>query len=73
MLIGITKFVCDECKTQFRGLAFEYSACMLIAPQRCIKCGSWHTLPSSCAPHPGELVSMYPIYQKIWEQHDKKK
>ncbi len=74
MFIGTSKFICNECGEQFKGLAFEYRATCYLAPQRCPKCGSWHTMPyvSGFSRFLG-MGSSKKEYQFIWEDLDKQK
>ncbi len=72
MLVGTSKFICDECGEQFHGLAFEYRATCYLAPLHCPKCGSWHTMPyvSGISRWLG-LGSSKTIYRLIWADLDK--
>lgn len=65
MLRGTSLFICDDCKNRFMGLDVEWNCTPLSAPQQCIKCGSWHTMPDL------DLDFLdRELYEKLWKRGD---
>ena len=62
MLRGTSIFICDNCGHIFKALDIEYNCTALSAPQKCPKCGSYHTMPMNDLDFPGKT-----IYEGIWE------
>ena len=59
-------FICDNCEHIFKALDIEYNCMALSTPQKCPKCGSYHTMPVNDLDFPGKT-----IYEGIWEKQDK--
>lgn len=66
MLRDTSIFICDNCEHIFKALDIEYNCMALSAPQKCPKCGSYHTMPVNDLDFPGKT-----IYEGIWEKQDK--
>ena len=66
MFRGMTTFVCDNCGHKFKGMDIELSATILSSPQKCPKCGSYHTMPSSI------FSFNKSVYKEIWKQMDER-
>lgn len=66
MLRDTSIFICDNCEHIFKALDIEYNCMALSAPQKCPKCGSYHTMPVNDLDFPGKT-----IYERIWEKQDK--
>ena len=67
MFRGITLFKCTQCGKRFIGLDIELAATVYSMPLKCPKCGSIRTRPSRL--FGGGSSS---IYEKIWEDMEKK-
>ena len=61
MLRGTSIFICDNCGHIFKALDIEYNCTALSAPQKCPKCGSYHTMPMDDLDFPRKT-----IYEGIW-------
>ena len=59
-------FICDNCEHIFKALDIEYNCMALSTPQKCPKCGSYHTMPVNDLDFPVKT-----IYEGIWEKQDK--
>ncbi len=70
MVRGIALFICDECGKKFLTLDIEYMATIHSAPQKCPKCGSWHTMPVGVVSLLGKKNPQRAKYKKIWEKMD---
>ena len=66
MVFGKGPFVCDECGEKFTSIYPKFMATLIVPPQRCPACGSWHTCPPVTICGKG-------VYQQIWESMDKKR
>lgn len=69
MFRGMTIFVCDNCGYRFKGPDLEFMATVYSTPQRCSKCGSWHTFPGGL----GKTFLSYfhnRAYRSIWRSLD---
>ncbi len=64
MIFGKGPFVCDECGEKFTSIYAELMATCIIAPQRCLACGSWHTCPPA-------TICGKEVYKKIRKSMDK--
>ena len=65
MILGKTKFKCDDCGHIFKEFDIELAATAYSQPMPCPKCGSRHTMPVSffgCTDRE--------TYKKIWEMND---
>ncbi len=71
MVRGTTFFICDECGKKFLAPDIEYMATVYSAPQKCPKCGSWHTMPIGIGSLLGKMNPDRAFYKKIWENMDK--
>lgn len=65
MLRGISIFTCDNCGYIFKALDIEYNCMIFSVPQKCLKCGSYHTMPER------GCNSYKSIYERIWKEQDK--
>lgn len=65
MYRGEIVFKCDECGKLFYAPDFEWCATVFSQPQRCPKCGSYHSYPAT------DLL-LKTLYKKIWKEMDKK-
>lgn len=68
MILGTTKFKCDNCGKTFRGVSGEWQGTAYVAPVRCPSCGSWHTMPKGFF----GLFTNKSVYKKIWKSIDEK-
>lgn len=66
MVFGPIPFYCTECNSYFMALGAEWNATALIAPAKCPKCGTFHTLPWSKY-NPSRF-----LYKRIWKMGDDK-
>lgn len=64
MLRGTSIFTCDQCGNVFMALDIEYNCMVYSVPQKCPKCGSYHTMPGR-----GNNINRF-IYESIWKQQD---
>ena len=69
MLRGTLIFICDNCGHNFKALDIEYNCTTLSAPQKCPKCGSYHTMPME-ADDDFNLFDRT-IYEDIWRHQDR--
>ncbi len=71
MVRGTALFICDECGKKFQAPDIEYMATVYSAPQKCPKCGNWHTMPIGIGAISGKFNPQRAMYKKIWENMDK--
>ncbi|MCQ2208270.1 MAG: hypothetical protein MJZ02_08650 [Paludibacteraceae bacterium] len=64
MFRGTTTFRCDKCGDIFRAPDIEYNCTSLSVPQKCPKCGSFHTLPLT-------QILFKRSYKMVWEDIDR--
>lgn len=67
MLRGFTIFTCDKCGNKFKAPDIEWAATVWSQPMKCLKCGSYHTMPHRLFPF--GLMDKF-VYKRIWKMMD---